>query len=113
MTLYSLHQKKPTGTGLGNNDMTLGSELPAMEEKPHSGMTAIIVLPPNPYHFTTLPSSDRPGDRLKYQLCRRMRKGASKEVKRKSSKDLKLGFPGHGLCSPSPSRLHMCSSKYY
>lgn len=81
MTLYSLHQKKPTGTGLWNNGMTLGSELPAVEEKPHSSMTTIIILPPNPYHFTTLPSSDGPGDRLKYRLCRRMRKDASKEVK--------------------------------
>lgn len=66
MTLYSLHQKKPTGTWLWNNGMTLGSELPAVEEKPHSGMTTIIILPPNPYRFTTLPSSDGPGDRLKY-----------------------------------------------
>lgn len=93
MTLYSLHQKKQTGTELWNNGMTLSSELLAMEEKPHSSMTAIIILPPNLYHFTTLPTSDRPGDRLKYQLYRRMRKGASKEVKWKSTGDLKLGLP--------------------
>lgn len=81
MTLHSLHQKKPTGTMAWNNGMTLSSELLAMEEKPHSGMTAIIILPPNLYHFTALPTSDWPGDRLEYQRYRRMKKGASKEVK--------------------------------
>lgn len=110
MTLHSLHQKKPTGTMAWNNGMTLSSELLAMEEKPHSGMTAIIILPPNLYHFTALPTSDWPGDRLEYQLYRRMKKGASKEVKWKSTRDLKLGLPDHGLCLPHPSRLHTCSS---
>lgn len=105
MTFYSLHQKKPAGTGLWNSGVTFGSDLPAVEEKPHSGMTAIIILPPKPVPFSHTPNFWRARRQTKYQLWWTMRKEASKEAKRKSTKDLK-----HGLCSLSPSRLHTRST---